>query len=258
MSLSTEHDRTILDQFSRQAVPFARRHRFDHQLIELLIECSGVREEDRALDVACGPGIVTCALAPLAAQVTGLDFTPAMIEQATTLQAEKRLANVTWRQGSAAALPFADGAFDLVVTRFSFHHFQQPRTALREMVRVCRPGGRILVCDVAPSAATRDAYDLMEKQRDPSHTTALTEKELKRLGAAEGIELQREARHELAANVEDLLNDSFPPPGGAKAFRRLIQTDIQTEKDSLGVRAHLRDGEAWFYFPVLIVAWRKA
>jgi len=257
MSHSNCHDQQILDQFSRQAVPFARRHRSDDELMNLLVDSSRVRAGDRVLDVACGPGIVACALAPFAGHVTGLDFTPAMVAQAAALQAERRLDNLEWRQGSAMKLPFEEAQFDLVVARFSFHHYLEPIAAFREMVRVCQPGGRILVADVAPRANARDAYDALEKQRDPSHTHALTEEEFDRLGDSSGAALLSKVRYDLASDVEGLLASSFPPPGGADAFRRMVEADIDAQNDSLGIRAHRSNGLINFYFPVLIAAWKK-
>jgi ubiquinone/menaquinone biosynthesis C-methylase UbiE len=258
MSDTIRHDQAILDQFSRQAVPFARRHRSDDELMNLLVECSRVRAGDRALDVACGPGIVACALATCAEHVTGLDFTPAMLAQAAALQAERRLDNLEWRQGSAMELPFDEAQFDVVVARFSFHHYIDPAAAFREMMRVCRPGGTILVADVAPRPDARDAYDALEKQRDPSHTRALTEEEFGRLGDAASVVLKSKIRYDLASDVEGLLASSFPPPGCADAFCRLVEADLHAQTDKLGIRAHRRNGLVSFYFPVLIAVWKKS
>lgn len=251
----TSHDETIRDQFSRQAAPFAQRHRRDDELIELLVEMSRVGTGDQVLDVACGPGIIACALATRAEHVTGIDLTPAMLAQARELQRDRGSSNLTWREGGATALPFADASFDCVVTRFSFHHFVDPSAVLREMVRTCRPGGAVLVCDVSPRAETCAAYDAMEKFRDPSHTMVVTESELEQMGRDQGLILREKRRYDLSTDVEGLLATSFPPAGGAKAFRDLIEADLAAGHDSLGIRAWKDDGEIRFYFPVLTLAW---
>src|SRR5215470_17164438 len=92
-----EQRRLILDQFTRQAVPFAQMpaHSND-EANRLLIDTAGVNTDDDVLDVACGPGLVACALAETARHVTGLDLTPAMIEQAQVRQRSRRLTNLTW------------------------------------------------------------------------------------------------------------------------------------------------------------------
>ncbi len=61
-----------------------------------------MQPRDTVLDVACGPGVLACAFAEVAQQVTGIDLTPQMLQQARQLQTEKQLTNMTWQQGDAA------------------------------------------------------------------------------------------------------------------------------------------------------------
>lgn len=122
---------------------------------------------------------MACAFAKAARHVTGIDLTPAMIEQAKVMQQADKLTNLTWHIGDVQPLPFADASFSLVFTRYSFHHFLDPRAVLAEMVRVCTPGGRIVVVDVFTSGPEQaEAYNRMEKLRDPSHVRALALEEL--------------------------------------------------------------------------------
>ena len=252
------HDDAILDQFTKQAAPFAERHRHDDELLKIIVEMSRVGLSDRVLDVACGPGIVACALATRAREVMGIDFTAAMLHEAEQLRRERGLRNVTWQRGSATNLPFDAESFDCVVSRFAFHHFLAPEAAFREMVRVCRPGGTIMLIDVAPRAEVREAYDDLEKMRDPSHTRALTEPEFERLGAAGGLSLIEKRRCELPSDVAGLLATSFPPPGGAEAFQAAVEADLEAGQDALGIQA-FRDGDAIrFNFAVLLVSWAKS
>src|SRR5437588_845532 len=148
-----EQRRLILDQFTRQAVPFTQMpaHSND-EANRLLIDMASIGPDDTVLDVACGPGLVACAMAEVARHVTGIDLTPAMIEQAQARQQAKGLTNLTWIVGDAVPLPFPAAAFSVVVTRYSFHHFLDPQAVLAEMVRVCVPGGRVAVIDVFTSS----------------------------------------------------------------------------------------------------------
>src|SRR5215510_12609730 len=97
-----EQRRLILEQFTRQAVPFAEMpaHSND-EANRLLIDLATVGPDDTVLDVACGPGLVACSLAEVACHVTGIDLTPAMIEQAQARQQTKGLTNLTWCVGDA-------------------------------------------------------------------------------------------------------------------------------------------------------------
>jgi SAM-dependent methyltransferase len=208
------------------------------------------------LDVACGPGLVACTLAAVARQVTGIDLTPAMIEQARARQREQGLTNLTWRVGDAVPLPWPDAAFSVVVTRYSFHHFLDPKAVLAEMVRVCRPGGRVAVIDVftrGPEQAA--AYDRVEKLRDPSHVRALSVEELTGLFRGAGLRDLKTAFYRLEVALEALLAASFPNPGGGDRVRQTFAEDVGV--DRLGVGAHRRDGDIHFAFPVVVVVGRK-
>jgi ubiquinone/menaquinone biosynthesis C-methylase UbiE len=251
-----EHNERILDQFTRQAEPFALApaHSAEDSL-RLLMTSVEVKPTDEVLDVACGPGIISCELASVARHVTGIDMVPAMLEQARKRQNEKGLNNVQWRLGDAEHLPYEDQSFSLVVTRYSFHHLLNPDLVLREMVRVCRSGGRVAVVDVTPDEGKANAYDDLEKLRDPSHTRALTLTQLKELGARHSLSLVKTANYRVDVAVDALLKDSFPPPGNAEKVRRMVREDIGVNR--LSMDAYQRDGELRFYFPTSIVVWTK-
>jgi len=90
------------------------------------------------LDVASGPGYAASAAAQQGAQVIGVDFSPAMVAQAT-----RQYPQVEFRVGDAEDLPFPENAFDAVVTNFGLLHLARPEQALREFHRVLRSGGRV-------------------------------------------------------------------------------------------------------------------
>ena len=182
------HDERIVDQFTRWAKPFADLPlHSEADGMARTLAAAAVDQSSRVLDVACGPGIVACTFAEYAAHVTGIDLTPAMIGQARERQQRLSLGNIDWRVGDATRLPFEDQSFDVVVTRYSFHHMPRPELTLAEMRRVCRLGGRVVVIDATPTAETQAAYDGMETLRDPSHASALTQDQLRALGQAAGL-----------------------------------------------------------------------
>lgn len=250
------HRQRILTQFTHQAKPFADApaHSAEDSL-KLILSAVAVSPDDEVLDVACGPGIVSCALAAVARQVTGVDLVPAMIEQARKRQAKMQLANVHWRVGDAAHLEEPDNSFSLVVTRYSFHHLVEPVAVLREMVRVCRPGGCVAVIDVTPEAEKMQAYDEIEIFRDPSHVHALCFEELAALGQQCGLILRNTVGFGLESTMEALLAGSFPPPGNADRVRAMVRGDIG--KDRLSIRAFEREGEIFYVFPTTIMVWTK-
>jgi ubiquinone/menaquinone biosynthesis C-methylase UbiE len=244
-----EQRQLILDQFTRQAAPFSEMHaRDDAGIHRLLIETADIGGEDEVLDVACGPGLVACEVAKVARHVTGVDLTRAMIEQAEVRQRSLGLANLTWAVGDAQPLAFPERAFTRVITRYTFHHFTDPSGVFAEMVRVCRPGGRVTVCDVFTTTPEQgEAYDRLERYRDPSHTRALQLAEIEALFSGLG-DVRREF-YKYPVDVEDLLSRAFPEPGGAEAFRRTINVDAGVNR--LGLDAS-RDGGLRFAFPIVI------
>jgi SAM-dependent methyltransferase len=248
------HDREILDQFTKQSKTFAAvdAHSSEDSL-RLLVEATEVKDEDDVLDVACGPGIVACAMARQARQVTGIDIVPAMLEQAARRAAEFGLSHIEWRLGAAEDLPFAENSFQVVVTRYAFHHLANPGSTFQQMVRVCRPGGRIVVCDVTPDADKSAAYDQIELLRDPSHTHAMPVDELKRVSAGCPVVLKREQQFTLGIPLEALLAASFT--ANADRIRAAITADVGPGR--LGVNAEWRNGEAWCNLPISILVWRK-
>src|SRR5262245_37618718 len=128
------HNEEIVDQFTRQAVPFSTAGAIkDQQVLELIVAASGTGPHDTVLDVACGPGLVACAFARVARHVTGIDLTPAMLDRASTIAAEQGVTNVTFQVGDVMRMPFADASFSIVVARFAFHHFVDPGAVLAEM-----------------------------------------------------------------------------------------------------------------------------
>jgi len=252
---SPNHD-AILDQFTRQAVPFSTAPGIrDEEALRLLVEASGAGPEDTVLDVACGPGLVVAAFARACRHATGIDLTLAMIERARALAGERDLDNVTLTVGDVMPLPYDDGAFSIVVSRFAFHHFPDPRAVLCEMTRVCRPGGRVVVADAAasPDPARAAAFNRMEKLRDPSHVRALP---LTALFAGAGLGRAAVTRYALPSDLDGLLSRSFPDPGDAGKVRALFRDSLAD--DGLGLGAQERAGRIHFAYPIAILVAARA
>jgi SAM-dependent methyltransferase len=258
--MNSEHDeqrRLIVEQFTKQAVPFSEMpiHN-DQDTNRLVIETAGIGPEDTVLDVACGPGLITAAVAGVAQHITGIDITPAMIEEARKRQQSMGLMNMDWRVGDVLPLPFADSSFSAVITRYSFHHFLEPAAVLAEMVRVCQPGGRVAVVDVFMSTPEQaEAYDRMERLRDASHTRALLLAELTGMFHDAGLREMRTAFYRLDVELEKLLTASCTKPDDAQIVRRIFEDDLGV--DRLGVGANRQEDGIHFAFPIIILVGRK-
>ena len=246
------HNSRILDQFTRQAVPFSQSPSVSNQeALNKIVQAAEAGPEDTSLDVACGPGLLVCAFARVVRFATGIDLTPAMLEQARKIQQEQGLTNVSWQQGDVNALPYPDGHFSIVSSRFVFHHLQQPLVVLREMKRVCKPGGRVVVADMAPVAEKAAALNAEEVLRDPSHVRAMPEEELRGLFAQAGLPEPRVSRYRVECELEDLLSRSFPNEGDADRIRKIFADSIAT--DALDLNTRRENGAIYYSFPVAVL-----
>lgn len=108
------------------------------QSIRPLLDAADVRAGKSLLDVASGPGHLAAAAHGRGAAVTGIDFSSAMVAEAS-----RRYPHVVFCEGNAGKLPFADGSFDAVTIAFGLLHFPDPDKALAEAQRVLRPAGKI-------------------------------------------------------------------------------------------------------------------
>ena len=129
---------------------------------------------EKVLDIATGTGEFARALAPHVASVIGLDATDAMMEQGKRFVAGAGIENIEFRKGVVQALPFEDESFDVVSSRYAFHHFADPKPVISEMVRVCKTGGHVIIVDiVVPDESLAAEYNYHEWLCDQSHTRCL-------------------------------------------------------------------------------------
>jgi len=133
---------------------------------EALCEAVDLRSGERVLDVACGNGNAAIAAARRFAQVTGVDYVPALLARAGARAAADGLP-LELREGDAEALPFPDGAFDVVLSTFGVMFAPDQERAARELVRVCRHGGRIGLASWTPDGFVGEMFKVVGKHVPP-------------------------------------------------------------------------------------------
>lgn len=190
------HSQAVQDQFDPQAQAYLTSavHAAGPDLLasrERATRCLPPHAE--VLDVGTGAGHLSFALAPVAARVVALDPSPGMLAAVRQAAAARGCAQIETCEAAATALPFATGCFDLVCTRYSAHHWLDIPRALKEMRRVVRPGGFILVIDLLgdddPLVDTH--LQSIELLRDTSHVRDRSSAEWHALlsnGGFDGIE----------------------------------------------------------------------
>jgi SAM-dependent methyltransferase len=212
----TDHERAVTDAFTQQAAAFEdpRLNRLFTTDSEWLFERLPLAPTDLVLEVAAGTGHVARRLAPAVRAVVALDATRAMLEQGRP----HAPANVILMEGDAEWLPFLDGTFDVVVSRFALHHFADPAVPVGEMRRVLKPTGRLALADIVAETA---AQDRLERLRDPSHTRLLTTDELAALAGADDVETRSVERP-----LTPWLEQTGTPPEAAAAVRAALTAEL--------------------------------
>jgi ubiquinone/menaquinone biosynthesis C-methylase UbiE len=186
------HGQSVQDQFDSQAQAYLAS-RVHAEGPDLMHARSLVRHAalgaGHAIDVGCGAGHLSFALAPSLARVVALDPSPNMLATVEKAAAARGLTHIETRQARAESLPFADSSFSLACTRYSAHHWTRLQAALREMRRVLQPQGRLLIIDVLgheePLVDTH--LQSMELLRDPSHVRNRSASEWQSLLGAAGF-----------------------------------------------------------------------
>ena len=184
-------------------------------------DAAEIRPGDRVLDVCCGTGVLTRAAASragLGAVVKGLDLSPRMLAVAARLSP-----SLSWYEGSAEALPFPDESFDAVVSQFGLMFVSNPALALREMMRVLAPGGRLAVAVWAPLSDTPAyAAEVALVERLAGSTAAGVLRAPFALGdRARFAELFREA------GIPDATVALHQGPGAFPSIRTMVELDLR-------------------------------
>lgn len=237
-TIKTAHDRAIVDQFTQQAPSFAAsRELHGEDVLRLIVEAAALDSRDRAIDLACGPGSVACALAEHAGHVVGLDATVAMLDQARALASKRCITNVEWKEGSIYSPAYTNGSFNAVTCRFAFHHLEDPRRAFAEMVRLAAPGGRVVLCDglASDDPEKAQAFNMMERWRDPSTVEFRTFSYLRDLFVEAGLGEPTVRMFHVSYLATALANGSFPEGNDREGLLALIESSV--EGDALGMGA---------------------
>jgi SAM-dependent methyltransferase len=167
----------VREEFARQTPEFAAEHSFfgDREIAEWIGSHLPLEPDSSVLDVCGGAGHLSRRLSGRARRFVVIDLTPEVMDAGRRGAEDEGVDNVEFVEGDAAAMPFEDGAFDVAMSRFAFHHLEDPEAVAREMARVVRPGGHVAIIDMVDGG---DRHNELERLRDPSHTTALPEEQL--------------------------------------------------------------------------------
>ncbi len=134
---------------------------------EALCRYASIKQGDRVLDIACGPGTASFAALELGGEVTGIDSAKGMVELAEELARSKK-GGITFLEGDLQKLPVPDASFDVVISSFGVIFAPAPRHAVAEIIRVLVPGGRMAILAWPRSGAIGRYYDVLDRHIPPA------------------------------------------------------------------------------------------
>lgn len=170
--MAVNHHELTKQQFGDQAQAYltSQVHAQGADLVRLA-QWLGDNPAASVLDLGCGAGHASFVAAGVVREVTAYDLSEKMLDVVRQAALERQLHNITTTHGAAEELPFTDGTFDVVISRYSAHHWHDVPLALREVKRVLKPGGKFILMDIAsPGRPVLDIWlQTIEVLRDPSH-----------------------------------------------------------------------------------------
>lgn len=224
-----DHQGAVVRQFGAQAQAYLSSpvHAQGRDLAQLAELAARVASGAVALDLGCGAGHASFAMAPHVGETVAYDLSRDMLDVVARAATERGLASLRTQHGRAETLPFADGSFSLVASRYSAHHWGDPVAALREAARVLAPGGTLCLIDVVgpqgPHAALLDSHlQAIELLRDTSHVRDYSRAEWRGMLTGTGFALQEEHDWRLDIGFASWLARMRTPPALEAAIRQLL------------------------------------
>ena len=187
--------------FDSKSVNFTKKEYLDYT-----VDAASPAGTDIVLEVAAGTCACGRAFAPLVQTVVCLDATAPMLQVGKKEAQESHLDNMVFVKGYAEELPFLDNSFDIVLSRLAFHHFTDTDGVFREMVRVLKPGGKLVLIDMeAADEPLRKTQDEIETLRDPSHVKNLSREEILKLYSDNSLSVEKSEITEMQVHLSDWL-----------------------------------------------------
>ncbi|MDO4294355.1 MAG: class I SAM-dependent methyltransferase [Eubacteriales bacterium] len=227
--------------FESKAVNFTKEEYLDYTL-----SCVAPTGRDTILEVAAGTCACGRSFAPLVQSVVCLDATPAMLQIGKQEAEKNHLNNMVFVKGYAEELPFLNDSFSIVFSRLAFHHFTNPDIAFSEMVRVLKPGGKLVMIDMeAADKELREKEDEIETLRDPSHVKNRSKNEMLEWYACHGLQIKQCETTQIQQRLNSWLALTGTPEPIQNEIKKRMKADLAgTEKT--GFSPYMENGQICF------------
>lgn len=238
--MAINHHELTKKQFGDQAQAYltSQVHAQGADLVRL-VEWLHTDADASLLDLGCGAGHASFAAAGVVREVTAYDLSEKMLAVVRQAASARQLNNITTAHGAAEKLPFADNTFDVVISRYSAHHWHDVALALREVKRVLKPGGKFILMDIAsPGRPVLDIWlQAIEVLRDPSHVRNYSPAEWLQMTQQSGMLVEKMVSDRLALEYHAWV-ERMNTPEVLRAAIRYLQNQSSDE-----VKAHFLIGD---------------
>ena len=223
----------------------------------LISQMAELQPTDVVLDAGSGPGFVAHTLAGAVRVTIGLDLSPEMVRLAYLKAPEGSTRSIHATVGDIQLMPLERAAIDLVVCRWVMHHCADPSIAVAEMRRVCRDGGRLVICDTAAPEDPDLAHQMneIEKLRDPTHARNLSHSEWAALLGKFGFIVDVEERSRVHLEFCDWVERAATPAKHVRELRRTFESPQDDLREAFKIRPE--GSRIFFSWPVSVMRGRK-
>ncbi len=219
----------IKRQFDRQAQSFSNWSvTRNEEYMQAYSEFIGFEKEDELLDIACGTGEFSVFCARRIKSAHGIDISEGMIELAQKQAYAADLTNATFECHDVEHIPCADSSFSVVQCRSAFHHMENYPRVFEEMLRCCRPGGRLAVQDIMAydDPKVNSFFEALEKEVDISHNATLHRQEFIDLFDRNQVEVIRSLVVEVELNFREYLGHAVQSESSVERIRGLLKEGL--------------------------------
>lgn len=240
----------LKNEFAKQAKNFNDPdHTIGNEsIMRWILDSLEVNKKFDVLDAAAGTALVGRALAPHVNSVIALDATPEMLNEGRSSAQAQNISNISFQEGRVESIPFEDAKFDLIISRLAFHHFNEPKKPLQEMIRIAKAKGSVVIIDlISPDQEElAEQYNHIERLRDPSHTQALRIDEFGALFDSLDLQGSLVSSREIVVDFEKWVQLTKTPQPVIREIRSLLTAEIENKETLTGMRPYQSNGSLKF------------
>lgn len=248
MGKKPENLEKIQKSFSVQASKFEKDNmNFSKEtFLDYTVECMELDKKDILLEAAAGTAACARSIAPFVHSIVCLDATKSMLDIGKKKAEESNLLNIRFLEGLVEDIPFLNETFDVVVCRLGFHHFIDIEKPFKEMKRVLKKSGKLVIIDMeAAPEEIRKIQDSIETMRDFSHVKNISKKEFIDLYEKNNFTITKNETTEISVSLDAWMELTNTLSDVAGKIIRKMENDIKG-KEKTGFNPYLVGNKIYF------------